>query len=89
MNTDELRSHLKQLHSELCQTETVDADQRELLKDLENDIHACLNREENQDHHYRGLSERLDEAVAQVEVSHPRITQLMRRAIDSLSYLGV
>jgi hypothetical protein len=27
--------------------------------------------------------------VAQLEASHPQVTLLMRRAIDSLAYLGV
>lgn len=89
MNNEELRAQLERLHGELSQTETVDAQQRELLKTLENDIQDLLSREQNQPHHYRGLGERLNEAVIQLEASHPKITLLMRRAIDSLAYLGV
>jgi len=89
MNTETLREQLEQLHGELGQTETVDARQRELLKTLEDDIQELLGREQNQPHHYRGLGERFSEAVAQLEASHPQVTLLMRRAIDSLSYLGV
>lgn len=89
MNNETLREQLEQLHGELSQTETVDARQRELLKTLESDIQELLSREQNQPHHYRGLGERLSEAVAQLEASHPQITLLMRRAIDSLAYLGV
>jgi uncharacterized phage infection (PIP) family protein YhgE len=89
MNNETLREQLEQLHGELSQTETVDARQSELLKTLEDDIKELLGREQNQPHHYRGLGERLSEAVAQLEASHPQVTLLMRRAIDSLSYLGV
>jgi hypothetical protein len=89
MNNENLREQLEHLHGELSQTETVDARQRELLKTLENDIQELLGREQNQPHHYRGLGERLNEAVAQLEASHPQVTLLMRRAIDSLAYLGV
>ena len=89
MDNETLREQLEQLHGELSQTETVDAGQRELLKTLESDIQELLGREQNQPHHYRGLGERLSEAVAQLEASHPQVTLLMRRAIDSLSYLGV
>jgi len=89
MNNETLREQLEQLHGELTQTETVDARQRELLKTLESDIQELLGREQNQPHHYRGLGARLSEAVAQLEASHPQITLLMRRAIDSLAYLGV
>jgi hypothetical protein len=89
MNNEILREQLEQLHGELSQTETVDEHQRELLKTLENDIQELLGREQNQPHHYLGLGERLNQAVAQLEASHPQITLLMRRAIDSLAYLGV
>jgi chromosome segregation ATPase len=89
MNNEELRAQLERLHGELSQTETVDAHQRDLLKTLENDIQDLLSREQNQPHHYHGLGERLNEAVAQLEASHPQVTLLMRRAIDSLAYLGV
>jgi hypothetical protein len=89
MNNETLREQLEQLHRELSQTETVDERQRDLLKTLESDIQELLGREQNQPHHYRGLGERLNEAVAQLEASHPQITLLMRRAIDSLAYLGV
>ena len=89
MNNEELREQLARLHGELSQTETVDAHQRELLKTLENDIQELLNREQNQPHHYSTLGERLNEAVVQLEASHPKITLLMRRAIDSLAYLGI
>ena len=89
MNNETVRELLAQLHGELNQTETVDEHQRELLRTLENDIQELLGREQNQPHHYRGLGERLSEAVAQLEASHPQVTLLMRRAIDSLAYLGV
>jgi Domain of unknown function (DUF4404) len=89
MNNETLREQLEQLHGELNQTESVDASQRELLKTLESDIQELLGREQNQPHHYRGLGARLNEAVAQLEASHPQVTLLMRRAIDSLAYLGV
>ena len=89
MNNEELRSQLERLHAELSQTETVDAAQRDLLKTLESDIQELLGREQNQPHHYRTLSDRLNEAVAQLEASHPQTTLLMRRAIESLAYLGV
>ena len=89
MNNETLRELLERLHGELNQTETVDEHQRELLKALENDIQELLGREQIQPYHYRGLGERLSQAVAQLEASHPQVTLLMRRAIDSLAYLGV
>ena len=89
MSNEELQQQLQHLHDELSQTETVGEGQRALLNTLQQDIEELLRREENHPHHYRGLRRRLNESVAQLEASHPQITLLMRRAIDSLSYLGV
>jgi len=89
MNDEQLRAQLEHLHAELQQADDLDTQQRELLQTLANDIHRLLNRNENQPHHYRSLGERLKEVVAQLEASHPQITLLMRRAIDSLAYLGI
>ena len=89
MENEQLRARLEHLRRELQQAGSLDAQQRELLQTLAKDIHQLLNRSENQPHHYRKLSERLNEAVAQLEASHPQISLLMRRAIDSLGYLGI
>jgi len=48
-----------------------------------------LKREEIKPHHYRGLGEHFSDDVAELEASHPQITLLMRRVIDSLAYLGI
>jgi predicted nuclease with TOPRIM domain len=89
MTREELQEQLTQLHDELRQTKAVDAQQRELLRSLESDIQDLLKREANQPHHYKKLSDRFNEAVAELEASHPQVTLLMRRAIDSLAYLGI
>ena len=89
MTSEELRTQLERLHAELGQTTAADPQRRELLRSLESDIKALLDRETNQPHHYTKLGDRFSEAVAELEASHPQITLLMRRAIDSLSYLGI
>lgn len=89
MNNEELRAQLEHLHAELQQADALDPQQRELLQTLANDIHQLLNSNENQPHQYRSLGERLSEDVAQLEASHPQVTLLMRRAIESLAYLGI
>ena len=88
MNTDQLRKQLEHLRAELRQTDAFDP-QRELLLTRAQDIEQLLKQEAIEPHHYRTLSERLSEDLAQLEASHPQITLLMRQAIDSLSYLGI
>ena len=89
MNSEQLREQLEHLQAELKQAEALDPQQRELLLTRANDIEQWLKREQIEPHHYRSLGERLNEDLAQLEASHPRITLLMRRAIDSLAYLGI
>jgi len=89
MNNEELRSQLEKLHNELHQSPALDLQQRELLQTLADEIQALLKRDEIQRHHYKTLSERLNDAVAELEASHPQITLLMRQTIDSLAYLGI
>jgi hypothetical protein len=89
MNNEQLRAQLEQLHAELQQADAIDPQQREMLQGRANDIEQLLKREEIKPHHYTSLGERLSEDVAQLEASHPQITLLMRRVIDSLAYLGI
>lgn len=89
MNNEEFRSQLEKLHNELHQTHALDMQQRELLQTLADEIQALLKRDEIQRHHYTSLSERLNDAVAELEASHPQITLLLRQTIDSLAYLGI
>jgi hypothetical protein len=89
MNNEQLRAQLEQLHAELQQADAIDPQQREMLQARANDIEQLLKRDEIKPHHYTGLGERLSEDVAQLEASHPQITLLMRRVIDSLAYLGI
>ena len=89
MKNEEFRSQLEKLHNELHQSHALDMQQRELLQTLADEIQALLKRDEIQRHHYTSLSERLNDAVAELEASHPQITLLMRQTIDSLAYLGI
>lgn len=89
MKNEELRTQLEKLQDQLHQADPLDLQQRELLQTLADEIQVLLKRDENQRHHYASLSERLNDAVAELEASHPQITLLMRQAIDSLAYLGI
>jgi hypothetical protein len=89
MNNEQLRTQLEQLHAELQQAGAIDPQQRDILQARVNDIEQLLKQEEIKPHHYTGLGERLSEDVAELEASHPQITLLMRRLIDSLAYLGI
>ena len=89
MNNEQLRTQLEQLQAELQQADVIDPRQRAVLQARANEIEQLLKRDEIKPHHYTGLGARLSEDVAELEASHPQITLLMRRVIDSLAYLGI
>ena len=87
MDHEKLRSDLEKLHGELKSITSLDEDEQKLLRQLESDIEGLLstgNLQPDQD-----SQQRLSEALAQIEASHPRVTLLMRQMVDSLAYLGV
>ena len=89
MDKQKLRRQLEQLHAELQQVESRDSNEREMLQKLAKDVREILERGEEHTQHYSGLGEQLRESVAQLEASHPRVTMLMRQAIDQLAYMGI
>ncbi len=89
MDKQQLREQLEQLHAELAQVKTLDRTEAEMLEHLAGDIREVLEREESHARNYSGLGERLKEAVARLEASHPQATDRMRQLIDQLAYLGI
>lgn len=89
MDKQQLQGHLEELHAELQQVESPDASQQKIIHSVARDVKEVLGKESDHPEHYVGLSERLSEAVAQLEATHPRTTMLMRQVIDQLAYLGI
>jgi len=89
MDKQQLREQLEKLHTELQDVESLNDKDRALLQNLATDVREALNREDDHAEHYNSLGERLKEAVAQIEASHPRLTLLMRQVIDQLAFMGI
>jgi hypothetical protein len=90
MDNNELRKSLHQLHDEIKNTQTVDEKGSELLRDLDGDIRALLNRsEENPVRLHPSFVQRLEGTLYHFEVSHPSLTTLISKLLDSLSNAGI
>jgi hypothetical protein len=85
----QLHGQLRKLHAELQQVESLIITEREMLDNLTKEVREILERESNYPHHYRGLGERLRDAVAQFEASHPNLTNSMRDVIEQLAFMGI
>jgi len=90
MENEELRKLLQQLHEEIKKTQTVDEKGTELLTDLDEDIHALLERsEDNISPIQPSITQRLDAALLHFEVTHPSLTVMISKLLDTLSNAGI
>jgi Domain of unknown function (DUF4404) len=90
MDNQELRKLLHQLHDEIKNTRTVDEKGSELLRALEEDISALLEHSgENPVQVHPSIVQRLENALSLFEITHPNLTLLISRLLDSLSNAGI
>lgn len=89
--TNPLNERIAALHAELSNTESVDAQGRELLMALlsdiarllgEPDIVESLDNKESQ-------AERLEGLAVQFEAEHPAVAQALRQVVDALAKAGI
>lgn len=81
-----LRDLLAQLHTELGNAKSVDADSRKLLATVSSDIEKALARETQPD---RRGAEPLEALATQFEADHPELTGVLRQIIDTLGKAGI
>jgi len=80
---------LKELQAQLSQTDSFEGSDRQLVEELQRDIHALLTGSEASDSTTRPHQGRLREAMQRFEVTHPELTAVMARVVDSLSNMGI
>lgn len=90
MEKNELRSLLTKLHEEINNTKEVDDAGVDLLRDLEADIAALLERsDENDEPVQPSVFKNLEEAVTHFEVTHPTLTDQVAKISEILSGAGI
>jgi predicted nucleic acid-binding Zn-ribbon protein len=90
MDNTELRKLLHQLHDEIKSIRSVDEKSSEMLRDLERDIRAILERsEETPVQLHPSIVQRLEGALNHFEATHPDLTTLISKLLDSLSNAGI
>ena len=84
------RELLQQLHDEINNTQTVDEKGKDLLRDLDRDIRALLERsEEHPDEEHPFVIQNLESTLTHFEVTHPELTALVSKLLDTLSNAGI
>lgn len=71
MDHERLRNDLRKLYQELRSIKSANAGEEKLLRQLEADIEGLLSRDDDQLRPDADSFERLSEALAHVEASHP------------------
>ncbi len=90
MDNDELRKLLQQLHDEIKNAHTVDEKGSQLLRDLDEDIRAFLDRsEENPLPLHPTFVKRLEGSLYHFEATHPSLTTVISRLLTGLSNAGI
>ena len=90
MDDQELRSLLEQVHAEIEHSDTVDEKERELLTHLAADIRDLLARTEGEENPAESsVVNRLEESIDHFEVTHPDLTMLLAKLLETLSNAGI
>ena len=84
MTHQELDTLLQQLQDEIKKTQAVDEKGADLLRSLDGDIHRLLKQSGSEPE-----TGALQDALAHFEVTHPKLTALIARLLESLSNAGI
>ncbi|HID49437.1 MAG TPA: DUF4404 family protein [Chromatiales bacterium] len=88
MKTKEISQTLEQLRRQIAALDTGDVVTRQRLESLILELEKKLASPEDAQVH-KDLATRLDEAVLQFEVSHPRLAAIVNDLIIKLESMGV
>ncbi len=98
MDKQNLKDLLKQLHEGLQEgveegaqvVDTADVELRSLLKELSNDIHHVLDKNDSPDDPvFAALSERSQELSAKFAAQHPKLEPVLRELGGMLEKIGI
>lgn len=89
MTDQNLHDLLEELHREVHEMDVVDESERERLRHLEADIRKLLARSGANIEADEPMLERLQEAIDQFEVTHPRLTMMLSQMMTILSNAGI
>jgi hypothetical protein len=90
MNDQELRKLIEELQAEIQNTHTVDKKDQELLLNLDAEIKALLGRTDGKvTPVHPSTLKRLEEGLDRFEISHPELTTLLSRLLESLGNVGI
>lgn len=90
MDDQELRELLGKLHGEIGRTRSVDTKGQEMLNHLSADIGDLLKRSEiGQVQSHPTLIASVEDSIDHFEVTHPALSSMLTRLLETLSNAGI
>jgi archaellum component FlaC len=89
MTDHDIKTTLAELRDELEKTRQVDDDLRSLLEEVDADIHALLEADEQEQSVLDGLQRRLESLAADFAARHPGTERFFQELIGALGRMGI
>lgn len=88
MADEKLHQLLTQVHEQLQQQDSLDAESQALLKQVLTDVKTASSSN-NIDEIPQDLSDRIEQQAVQFEQAHPTLAEILRQIMDTLGRIGV
>lgn len=89
MGSRDIKTRLAELHDELEKTPHLDEDLRQLLMEVDGDIHALLDTAAEDATEADGIRDRLEALAADFAAQHPQTERFFRELINALGRMGI
>ncbi len=89
MDNKKFRRQLEQLKNEIDNTQPSDERGKELLQRTREDIDHLLEQMDRKTTSHAETASRLEETIAYMEATHPKLTLMMTDLLDILSNAGI
>ncbi len=84
-----LESTIRELENELNAIESLDSDTRRMLEETLGEIQAALRNKSTTSSSEEPIGNRLQTVMQEFETTHPNLTGILARVIDSLAQMGI
>lgn len=89
MSTEQIKSTIRDLHERLEEAGPIDAETRQLLSQLDQDLHRLLAAKVEVQDEEAGFQERLESIAADFDSRHPQLAGILRELGDALARVGI
>lgn len=88
MADEKLHTLLTQVHEQLQQQDSLDAESQALLQQVLSDVKTASGSD-SLDEVQQDLADRIEQQAVQFEQAHPTLAEILRQIMDTLGRIGV